>query len=65
MVVVPQLGKPRRAGSCRTTISTAIPANTPVITDVERNSAIHPSRSRPTRINSAPTISATAAITLS
>ena len=48
MVVVPRPGTPRTIGIWRTTISTAIPAKMPVITGVEKNSAIHPRRKRPT-----------------
>ena len=51
MVVVAPPGTPRMAGIWRTTISTAIPARIPVITGVDRNSAIHPSRKAPTAIS--------------
>ena len=62
MVVVPPPVNPRMIGTWRTTIDTAIPARTPVITGVERNSAIHPSRSRPTATSNAPTRRAVKAI---
>ena len=58
----PRRCTPRMTGSWRTTISTAIPARTPVITGVDRNSEIQPRRSRPTAISSAPTSSAVKAM---
>jgi len=45
-VVVPPPGTPSTAGSWCTTICTEIPARTPVTAGVERNSEIHPIRSR-------------------
>src|ERR1035441_314434 len=60
--VAPRRAPPRMAGIWRTTISTAIPASTPVITGVERNSAIHPSRKAPTATSAAPTSRAVKAI---
>ena len=62
MVVVAPPGTPRMAGIWRTTISTAIPARIPVITGVERKSAIHPSRKAPTAISAPPTIMAVKAM---
>src|ERR1022692_1663366 len=52
-VVVPPPVTPRMTGIWRTTISTAIPARSPSMTGVERNSAIHPRRQRPTTTSSA------------
>ena len=64
MVVVPPPLTPRMAGSWRTTISTAIPASTPVITGVDRNSEIHPRRHRPAATSRAPTTTAVRDITV-
>ena len=61
-VVVAPPGTPRMAGIWRTTISTAIPASTPVITGVDRKSAIHPSRKAPTATSAAPTMRAVTAM---
>ena len=49
-------------GIWRAMISTAIPAKMPVITGVEKNSAIHPSRNKPAATNTAPTSRAVNAI---
>ena len=62
MVVAPPLGTPRMTGIWRAMISTAIPANMPVTTGVEKNSETHPSRNRPTATSTAPTSRAVKAI---
>ncbi len=49
-------------GIWRTMISTAIPAKMPVVTGVEKNSEIHPSRNKPAATSTAPTSRAVNAI---
>ena len=58
MVDVPPPGTPRTAGSWPTTISTAMPASTPVMTGAEKRSDTQPSRSSPAATTSTPTMSA-------
>ncbi len=58
IVDTPPPGRPRTEGSCRTKISTAIPARIPVTTGVEMKSAIHPSLSRPASSRMTPTATA-------
>ena len=62
MVVAPRAGTPRMIGIWRATISTAIPARMPVITGVEKNCEIHPSRNKPAATSTAPTSRAVNAI---